>query len=94
MSPDWSATAEAVPYASLGDPQSLNLYGYVVNNPLSSSDIDGHTGNCPDPGNGGPGMIAASPNCVSGNTGDPTDQTGQIPARRINDPSPDSDLVE
>jgi RHS repeat-associated protein len=42
MSPDWSANPEAVPYSSLGNPQSLNLYGYVNNNPLSHADRDGH----------------------------------------------------
>jgi hypothetical protein len=31
-----------VPYASLDDPQSLSLYGYVGNNPLSRADADGH----------------------------------------------------
>jgi hypothetical protein len=31
-----------VPYAELADPQSLNLYGYVRNNPLSRADVDGH----------------------------------------------------
>ena len=35
MSPDWSAQAEPVPYAKLGNPQSLNLYAYMNNNPLS-----------------------------------------------------------
>jgi RHS repeat-associated protein len=35
MSPDWSAKVQPVPYAKLGDPQSLNLYVYVLNNPLS-----------------------------------------------------------
>jgi RHS repeat-associated protein len=39
---DWSASPEAVPYASLSDPQSLNLYSYVQNNPLSRTDPDGH----------------------------------------------------
>jgi RHS repeat-associated protein len=34
MSPDWSAKVEPVPYAKLDDPQSLNLYQYVGNNPL------------------------------------------------------------
>ena len=34
MTPDWSDKATAVPYASFGDPQTLNLYGYVRNNPL------------------------------------------------------------
>ena len=42
MSPDWSAKAEPVPYSKLDNPQSLNLYGYVLNNPLSSFDTDGH----------------------------------------------------
>jgi hypothetical protein len=43
LSPDWSAKAEPVPYAKLADPQSLNLYVYVLNNPLSHVDPDGHT---------------------------------------------------
>jgi RHS repeat-associated protein len=42
MSPDWSAQAEPVPYAKLSDPQSLNLYGYMGNNPLGGVDADGH----------------------------------------------------
>ena len=42
MSPDWSAKEDPVPYASLDDPQSLNLYGYVRNNPLARTDPDGH----------------------------------------------------
>ena len=42
MSPDRAAKAEPVPYAKLDDPQSLNLYSYVRNNPLSRTDPDGH----------------------------------------------------
>ena len=42
MSPDWSAKEEPVPYAKLDDPQTLNLYSYVGNNPLSRADKDGH----------------------------------------------------
>ena len=42
MSPDWSAKEEPIPYAKLDDPQSLNLYGYVGNNPLARVDADGH----------------------------------------------------
>jgi RHS repeat-associated protein len=42
MSPDWSKNPTAVPYAKLENPQSLNLYEYVGNNPLSRSDLDGH----------------------------------------------------
>jgi RHS repeat-associated protein len=42
MSPDWAAKPEAVPYSSLDNPQSLNLYAYVGNNPLGRADADGH----------------------------------------------------
>ncbi len=40
--PDWSAKVEPVPYAKLDDPQSLNLYAYVRDNPLGIVDPDGH----------------------------------------------------
>jgi len=51
LSPDWSAKAEPVPYAKLYNPQSLNLYAYVNNNPLSAADPDGHDGDiCKAPG--------------------------------------------
>lgn len=42
MSPDWSAKDDPVPYADLNNPQSLNLYSYVNNNPLTKNDPDGH----------------------------------------------------
>jgi RHS repeat-associated protein len=42
MSPDWSAKEDPVPYAQIDDPQSLNLYSYVRNNPLTRIDPDGH----------------------------------------------------
>jgi len=42
LSPDWSADPEPVPYASLSNPQSLNLFSYVANNPLSVIDESGH----------------------------------------------------
>jgi RHS repeat-associated protein len=42
MSPDWSASPQPVPYADFSNPQSLNLYSYVSNNPLNKDDPDGH----------------------------------------------------
>jgi RHS repeat-associated protein len=44
MSPDWDSDPDVVPFADLSNPQSLNLYGYVGNNPLGGTDPDGH---CP-----------------------------------------------
>jgi RHS repeat-associated protein len=43
--PDWSASPVTVPYATFGDPQSLNLYLYVRNDPISQADMDGHVDN-------------------------------------------------
>jgi RHS repeat-associated protein len=45
MTPDWATTPIDVPYANFGNPQSLNLYSYVRNNPTTVGDPDGH---CPD----------------------------------------------
>ena len=44
MTPDWAAKPVTVPYAHFGNPQSLNLYSYVQNNPTTTGDPDGH---CP-----------------------------------------------
>lgn len=44
LSPDWESKPDPVPYASLEDPQSLNLYSYVGNDPLAHADSDGHIG--------------------------------------------------
>ncbi|MGH9554618.1 MAG: RHS repeat domain-containing protein [Terriglobales bacterium] len=52
MTPDWSATPVPVPYASLMVPQSLNLYAYVENNPITSTDPDGHFRTVPPPAEG------------------------------------------
>jgi RHS repeat-associated protein len=41
-SPDWSSIPQPIPYADLRDPQTLNLYGYVRNNPLWRADLNGH----------------------------------------------------
>jgi RHS repeat-associated protein len=48
LSPDWAAKATPVPYAKMDDPQTLNLYGYLRNNPLGGVDADGHCGGGPN----------------------------------------------
>jgi RHS repeat-associated protein len=42
VTPDWAAKPAAIPYAVLGDPQTLNLYTYVRNIPTTNADPDGH----------------------------------------------------
>jgi RHS repeat-associated protein len=44
LSPDWSAIPAPVPYANLTNPQTLNLYQFVGDNPETFSDLDGHEG--------------------------------------------------
>jgi RHS repeat-associated protein len=46
MTPDWAAKPTSVPYANFGNPQSLNLYSYVENNPTTMGDPDGHKMAC------------------------------------------------
>jgi RHS repeat-associated protein len=50
LSADWSSTPVPVPYANLTNPQTLNLYAMVSDNPESFADLDGHyqlnTSNC------------------------------------------------
>lgn len=43
MLPDWSAVPVPVPYAAFNNPQTLNLYTYVGNNPVNEVDADGHS---------------------------------------------------
>ncbi len=42
MTPDWAAKPVTVPYAKFGDPQTLNLYDYGKNSPVSFRDPNGH----------------------------------------------------
>jgi RHS repeat-associated protein len=42
LSSDWSAVPVAVPYANLTNPQTLNLYSMVSDDPESFADLDGH----------------------------------------------------
>ncbi len=82
MSPDWSAKEEPVPYAKLDDPQSLNLYSYVENNPLIHVDADGHCCDLNDVGNFLVGMTNAwkSDNVLGIGREEQTTAAGQIGA--------------
>ena len=42
LSSDWSAVPVAIPYANLTNPQTLNLYSMVADDPESFADLDGH----------------------------------------------------
>lgn len=42
MSADWSAIPDPIPYANLTNPQTLNLYAMVRDNPETFVDLDGH----------------------------------------------------
>ena len=55
VTPDWAAKAQPVPYAKMDTPQTLNLYSYVENNPLSKNDPDGHC-SAPSVGKGQAGI--------------------------------------
>jgi RHS repeat-associated protein len=64
LSADWSSVPVAVPYANLTNPQTLNLYAMVSDDPESFADLDGHeTG------------ATAPPTQSNGCTGDPKDCT-------------------
>ena len=59
MSPDWSSRPMPIPYAILSDPQTLNLYSFGRNNPMSMRDPDGH-----DPGDKFKSKAAAAADAV------------------------------
>ena len=42
LSADWSSVPIPVPYANLTNPQTLNLYSMVADDPESFADLDGH----------------------------------------------------
>ena len=42
LSADWSNVPAPVPYANLTNPQTLNLYAMVADDPESFADLDGH----------------------------------------------------
>jgi len=95
MSPDWSAKPWAVPYADLTNPQTLNLYGYMQNNPLGGVDQDGHCDWCQKLWNGVTGngfqtnaqlAAANAPTTITSTQGEgtPLTNTSSSPAETSN----------
>jgi RHS repeat-associated protein len=80
MSPDWSAKPVPIPYVNLLDPQTLNLYAYVRNNPTSLPDPDGHAIQLSDNADDRKKQLAAAQQAVGKNAGkylyDNTDKNG------------------
>jgi RHS repeat-associated protein len=60
MTPDWGEDPYPVPYADFENPQTLNLYGYAGNNPLSRRDADGHLTCDPDTATWGPNGVTVT----------------------------------
>jgi RHS repeat-associated protein len=67
LSADWSAVPVSVPYANLSNPQTLNLYAMVADDPESFSDLDGHQNN-PTP-TSNQTLAAAGEACATGSGG-------------------------
>ena len=97
LSADWSAVPAPVPYANLTNPQTLNLYAIVSDNPETFADLDGHDGGggicdvnrngCPNSGqstNAPPPTGGKDPKSNSPNTG--TGPVGQSDAQRRSKP--------
>ena len=100
MSPDWANKPEPVPYAKLGNPQTLNLYAFAGNNPESAPDIDGHEESAVDSFNQSfaQGMSDACGDGIAfaceggdgqqqpGSTGSPQTQSGSTKPKPTNQP--------
>src|SRR5439155_7724651 len=54
---DGDSENQALPYADISQPQSLNKYQYSFNNPLKYIDPDGHCPECQDPQTPSPGIV-------------------------------------
>ncbi len=81
LSADWSSVPAPVPYANLTNPQTLNLYAMVSDNPESFSDLTGHCGTgapsepCHDVHGHGPASVQGEP----GSSGIAGDENSGIP---------------
>jgi len=77
--PDWAAKPVTVPYAKFGDPQTLNLYSYVENEPVNRVDPDGHEDEAPAGGADSSDSSGGQTTQKPGNAGGTTNQTQPTP---------------
>ena len=63
LSADWSAVPAPVPYANLTNPQTLNLYAMVSDNPETFADLDGHLNASPGDPRQGPCVDSGTTAC-------------------------------
>ncbi len=70
LSADWSAVPAPVPYANLANPQTLNLYAMVADDPESFADLDGHLTD-PMPSNCATGQCSPGDEKAPGTEGNP-----------------------
>jgi RHS repeat-associated protein len=72
LSADWSSVPAPVPYANLTNPQTLNLYAMVRDNPETFADLDGHDGD--GSGDSGGSSSASTSSSTSSTTQPPQQQ--------------------
>ena len=98
LSSDWSAVPAPVPYANLTNPQTLNLYSMVADDPETFADLDGHCdANAPVSVGTGCGLLTG--NVAVGPSG-PTevktataDQNSSTPQNTYADPHPQATQI-
>jgi RHS repeat-associated protein len=103
MSADWSSIPVPVPYANLTNPQTLNLYAIVRDNPETFADLDGHTsrggpapqdpGGCDNP-QSGPSRCTKQEIITAGQTALPPQQSPyQKYMEQENPPATEADIA-
>jgi RHS repeat-associated protein len=81
LSSDWSSVPVPVPYANLTNPQTLNLYSMVSDDPESFADLDGHTDDTPVQSGTYSGSTPVVPTDNSNNSSE-TSQQGKLQAQQ------------
>jgi len=77
LSADWSAVPVAVPYANLTNPQTLNLYAMVADDPESFADLNGHAPQAQ------PSPQAQQDGCANAQRGPTCSQDQHLPNRVV-----------